>query len=281
MSQSESNVCVSCGTRLEGSFCHVCGEKQIDAKDKRITYFIEELISSIFVADGKFFKTIKLLLTQPGELTKSFVDGIRKKYLSPLQLFFFANLIYFLFPLISTFNTSLEIQMYNLPYSDFVRPVVENYLEVHPEQASTFKTSYESTSNSNGKLLLISLVFLQGLFLKLLFLKDRRFYLIDFFAGSAYFYGFYILVFLVLFPALIGLIDWFGEFQFNSFLNELTLSVFFLVGIFGYQFFLIKKAYSVSTPAAIWRSILLAGFIIPSFTIYRFLLFWVTFWMVT
>ncbi|GMQ30316.1 DUF3667 domain-containing protein [Algoriphagus confluentis] len=281
MAPIQSTTCKGCHTHLQGPYCHRCGEKRIEPKDKRITFFIEELISSLFVADGKFFKTMRLLLTRPGELTKSFVDGVRKKYLSPLQLFFFANLIYFLFPLISTFNTSLDIQMYNLPYSDWVRPVVENYLEQHPEDATSFRTSYEATSNSNGKLLLILLVLLQGLFLKLLFLRDRRFYLIDFFAGSAYFYGFYILVFLVAFPSLISLVDWIGDFQFNGFLNELTLSVLFLVGIFTYQFFLIKKAYSTGTADAIWRSVLLAAFIIPSFTIYRFLLFWVTFWMAT
>lgn len=281
MSQAESSTCPSCGTPFLGSYCHSCGEKRIELQDKRLAFFVEELISSIFVADGKFFRTIKLLLTQPGALTKSFVDGVRKKYLSPLQLFFFANLIYFLFPLISTFNTSLEIQMYNLPYSDWVRPVVENYLEQHPEDATSFRTSYEATSNSNGKLLLILLVLLQGLFLKLLFLRDRRFYLIDFFAGSAYFYGFYILVFLVAFPGLIGLVDWIGDLQFNGFLNELTMTLFFLLGIIVYQFFLIKGAYSTSAAGALWRSLLLAGFIIPSFIIYRFLLFWVTFWMVT
>ncbi len=278
---SLGHSCMRCGTELQGSFCSNCGEKRIENEDKKLNHFFEEAISSVFVADGKFFKTIKLLLTNPGELTKSFVIGIRKKYLSPLQLFFFANLIYFIFPFISTFNTSLDVQLNNLPYSNSIRPVVESYLQESQRSMKSFTLEFEGVSSSNGKLLLIVLVLLQGLFLKLLFWKRKNLFLVDFLAGSAYFYGFYILFVLVLLP---GVIMLFGDIigvSINSFFNELTLSIIFLLVIITYMYFLIKKAYDTSTIGSIWRSILLGAYIIPSFVIYRYILFWVTYWMVT
>ncbi|MHA7130932.1 DUF3667 domain-containing protein [Algoriphagus namhaensis] len=283
MAQSENiPSCVNCGASLKGQFCHICGEKKITSKDKGIYSFLEEFIASVFVADGKFFRTIKLSVTRPGELTRSYVKGIRKKYLSPLQVFFFANLIYFIFPIISTFNTTLEVQLYNLPYSATIRPVVEQYLENNQQvDADLFRVDYERTSSANGKLLLIILVVLQGLFLKLLYLKNKKLFLIDFLAGSAYFYGFYILFILVIFPASFNVVAGLVSISPASLINELILSISFLAVIVGYMYGLLQRGFGSTRAGAIWRSILLGVFIIPSFIIYRFILFWVTFWMVT
>lgn len=278
--ESKGYSCVRCGEELKGLYCYNCGEKRIESEDKKLNHFFEEAISSVFVADGKFFKTIKLLLTNPGELTKSFVIGIRKKYLSPLQLFFFANLVYFIFPFISTFNTSLDVQLNNLPYSSSIRPIVESYLQESQRSLESYTLEYEGVSSSNGKLLLIVLVLLQGLFLKLLFWKRKKLFLVDFLAGSAYFYGFYILFALVLIPGVIMLFGNVLGMSFNSFFNELTLSISFLLVIIIYMYFLIRKAYDTSTIGSIWRSVLLGVYIIPSFIIYRYILFWVTYWMV-
>ena len=278
--ESEKSSCVRCGEVLQGPFCSTCGEKRIESEDKKVSHFLEEIISSVFVADGKFLKTIKLLITKPGELTRSFVIGIRKEYLSPVQLFFFANLIYFIFPIISTFNTSLEVQLNQLPYSNYIRPVVESYLAESQLEMEVFKVDFERTSSSNGKLLLIILVLFQGLFLKLLFIKKRNLFLVDFLAGSAYFYAFYILIILVLFPGLFTLISKAVGGSLSLIMNEVSLSIIFLLAIILYMFILIKRAYDTSNLGAIWRSLLLGLYIIPTFIIYRFILFWITFWMV-
>lgn len=278
---TENSFCVSCGASLKGEYCYQCGEKKIVPSDKKLSHFLEEAIASVFVADGKFFRTIKLLVTKPGELTYSFVSGIRKKYLSPLQLFFFANLIYFIFPLISTFNTTLDVQINHLPYSGFTKPIVENYLEQSGKELSLFSEEYEGVSSSNGKLLLIILVVIHGLFLKLLFLKKSNLYLVDFLAGSAYFYGFYILFALVLIPGLFILFGNVFKLSVFSIINELTLSVAFIILIIIYVYLQIRRAFLTSKFGGFWRSLLLGFFIIPSLILYRFILFWVTFWMVT
>ncbi|WP_075350506.1 DUF3667 domain-containing protein [Algoriphagus marinus] len=277
----DDGSCMSCGSDFQGAFCHNCGEKRIALADKRVIHFLEEAFSSVFVADGKFFKTIKILVTDPGELTRSFVLGVRKKYLSPLQLFFFANLIYFIFPLISTFNTSLDVQMNRLPYSDSIRPVVENYLQKNEMSLDSFTSEFEKISSSNGKLLLIVLVVLQGFFLKTLFWKRQKLFLIDFLAGSSYFYGFYILFILVLLPASFILVMNLFGISGSTQINELSLTIIFLLVIVTYMFFLIRKAYDVSNLGSLWRSVLVTIFIVPSFIVYRYILFWVTFWMLS
>ena len=95
--------CIHCHTLLRGKYCYECGQKFITQEDKKIKHFVLTFFSSMFFADGKLFKTVKTVLTKPGELTYTYISGDRRKYLAPLQMFFFANLLYFLFPVLSTF----------------------------------------------------------------------------------------------------------------------------------------------------------------------------------
>ena len=277
---SENN-CIGCGARLYGKYCHICGERKISKEDKKLKHFFEEVFSGLFYADGKFPRTLILLITRPGTLTHSFISGIRKKYLSPLQLFFFANLIYFLFPILATFNTSLNIQMYGLPYSQLVERTVENHLEKTGTSLEDFRIRYEKRSDSNGKLLLILLVLMQGILLRILFLKRKDLFLQDFMAAAAYFNSFYILIVLVAFPSIYLAIAELFNFQPGNVISESFLTVFFLVFILAYMFFFLRTAFNVSPKSALIRSLVFVAFMIPSFIVYRFILFWVTYAWVT
>ncbi|NVK48313.1 MAG: DUF3667 domain-containing protein [Cyclobacteriaceae bacterium] len=273
--------CPACDTLLQGLYCHECGEKRISPQDKKLSHFFEELIASVLVADGKFFRTIKLLISRPGELTNSFIKGIRKKYLSPFQMFFFANLIYFIFPVISTFNTSLYIQMNGLPYSDFVRPLVEQKIQDEGLNMGEFTEVFEKKSESIAKLILIVLVVMQGFVLMVLYWKRRDLYFLDFLAEAAYFYSFYILIFLVAIPGVLILLQNQLDLQFGWFFNEVSLSIFFFLAIWIYGFFQMKRAFEISKSEALWKSLVLGLWVIPGFIIYRFILFWFSFWMST
>jgi len=278
---SNDKRCVNCGIELRGDYCHACGQRKIRKEDKSLKHFFEEAFASLFYADGKFPKTLRLLVTKPGALTAAYIKGIRRTYVSPLQLFFFANLIYFLFPVLSTFNTSLYIQMNSLPYSPMVERTVNGYLEESNIPMEDFRADYEQKSASVGKLMLILLVLLQGLMLQLLFLPRKEYYLQDFFAAAAYFNSFYILLILVLLPfTLIGIANLAGS-SIESFISESILTVVFLGVILIYMSLLIRRAFSTTIAGALWRGTTLAIFMIPSFMIYRFILFWITYLAVT
>ncbi len=262
---------------MRGDYCHKCGQRVIKKEDKRLRHFFEEAFASLFYADGKFFKTLRLLITKPGALSKSFITGIRRRYLSPLQLFFFANLIYFLFPVLSTFNTPLEVQLNGLPYSTMVERTVNNYLENSPISLEEFRVEYDQQSSSIGKLILIVLVLIHGLILRLLFIGRKQYYFEDFLATAAYFNSFYILIMLVGLPyAILGIAKVTG-FSTQLVFSETLLNVVFLSASLIYMFFLIRRVFDTTSVGTLWRSVSFTVFMIPSFMIYRFILFWVTY----
>ncbi len=279
MNGANSNQCVNCNAEVNGNYCSNCGLKRITSADKTLSHFFNELISSLFFANGKLFVSFKMMLFKPGELTRAYISGNRKKYIAPLQLFFFANLLYFLFPMLSTFNTSLSTQIKHLPYSGMVKEVVANHLKKNSITYEDYREEYEKTSSQNGKLLLVVLVLIQALIFRLLFLRNTQFYFSDFLAAAAYFNAIYILFLLILLPGILLSVNQLYELNFG-FLNDLWVSIFFLALVILYLLVFMRNAFQISWQNSFIKSTLLTLSLIPSFIVYRFILFWVTFWMV-
>ena len=125
MDQPDFQTCKSCGILFRGQFCHACGEKIVQPNEKSVGHFIGILINEMTLLDGKFFRTIKLMLVRPGEVSYHYMNGKRVPFLKPMSMFFIANLLYFLFPLFNSLNSPLYVQMNLLPYSKPAAQMVE------------------------------------------------------------------------------------------------------------------------------------------------------------
>ncbi len=79
--------CANCKAPLFGAFCVACG--QAAHVHRSLLHLAEELLHGIFHFDAKGWKTIPLLIAFPGRLTRRYIDGQRKNYVSPLALFLF------------------------------------------------------------------------------------------------------------------------------------------------------------------------------------------------
>lgn len=130
---------------------------------------------AVTFADNKFFKSLWLVLVNPGFLSKEITEGRTIKYLRPLSLFFVLNLIYFLFPLIQLFSASFKTQL-STSYAKVVQQLAaERTVELKiPIQA--FEVLYNEKSNSFAKLLVILFAILASLPLNLLYRKRDRFF---------------------------------------------------------------------------------------------------------
>ena len=94
--------CLNCGTDVQGRFCHICGQENIEPKET-FWNLITHLIYDITHFDGKFFNTVKYLLLKPGFLSKEYNRGRRVSYLNPIKMYVFISAFFFLF-LISVIN---------------------------------------------------------------------------------------------------------------------------------------------------------------------------------
>src|SRR6187399_2296348 len=125
----EDHVCKSCGNPFQGFYCNQCGEKIIEAKDRKFRTFLSQVLIATTFADNRFVKSLWVTMRNPGFLSREYVEGRRVKYMRPLQMFFILNLIYFLFPILQIFNSSLYTQLNVLPHARIARQIVAKQIK--------------------------------------------------------------------------------------------------------------------------------------------------------
>jgi hypothetical protein len=101
--------CLNCGAQLNsGRFCSNCG--QAAHANRSLWALVEELAWNVFNLDTKAWRTLPRLVGRPGTLTRSYIDGKRARYLSPLATFllcyFFMFLVFSTVPKPETLNLS-------------------------------------------------------------------------------------------------------------------------------------------------------------------------------
>lgn len=87
--------CENCGTKLEGPWCHRCGQHDFEFHRSFWHVFMEAL-ETIFHFEGKFFRNIVTLLFSPGRLTADFNAGKRASQMPPFRLYIFVSFVFFL-----------------------------------------------------------------------------------------------------------------------------------------------------------------------------------------
>lgn len=88
-------VCLNCHSTVQGRYCHVCGQENIEPKEtawNMLTHFFKDLMHF----DGKFFSSLKLLVTRPGFLSREYMAGRRNSYLNPVKMYVFTSAFFFL-----------------------------------------------------------------------------------------------------------------------------------------------------------------------------------------
>ena len=67
-------------------FCGVCGQ-EATVKPPTLGEFVQQFSGAYLSTEGALWRTLKLLLLKPGELTRLYLTGRRKHFLLPLRLY--------------------------------------------------------------------------------------------------------------------------------------------------------------------------------------------------
>ncbi|WGM32148.1 DUF3667 domain-containing protein [Brevundimonas sp. NIBR11] len=88
-----AGTCSDCGEPTTGNFCANCG--QPTHVHRSLLHLGEELLHGVMHFDGRIWRTLPLLIANPGRLTREWVQGKRTRYVSPLAIFLFIVFLMF------------------------------------------------------------------------------------------------------------------------------------------------------------------------------------------
>lgn len=100
--------CANCSAPLPGEYCAHCGQRRFRPEDRRFAHLARQFLEALTDLDGRFWGSLRVLLLRPGRLTRDWFEGRRARWMSPVALFLFANLVYFLAPALSDFDLPLR-----------------------------------------------------------------------------------------------------------------------------------------------------------------------------
>lgn len=275
------HICKSCGNTFEGIYCNLCGEKILEIKDRSFQTFLQNILLALTFADNKFLKSLGLIIRRPGFLSKEYVEGKRVNYLKPIQLFFLLNLIYFLFPLLQLFNTSLNTQMYLRMHSPLVRKMVQHKLELEGYNYQGYSLMYNEKSTGLAKLLILVFVLLASLPFTIIYRRKSR-YFTDHVTLSVELATFNLAMnalFLSLILIILNKVLHWTHAGWENYLNDLTLTIIFILTNLYFLFSAGRTFYNQRGFKLIMKVFLgLLGLFI-ALEMYRLLLFLITYYL--
>jgi hypothetical protein len=92
---SEPAACPNCFHPFEGApprFCPACGQ-ETQVRPPRLGEFLQQFGGAYLSTEGALWRTLKLLLFKPGELTRQYLAGRRKHYVLPLRLYLTVSVV--------------------------------------------------------------------------------------------------------------------------------------------------------------------------------------------
>lgn len=88
-------ACPNCTEPVLGPYCVACGQETI-IETPTVMEFVHETLHHYVAAEGKIWRTLWLLVGVPGALTRDYLEGRRKRYIRPVQLYLTLSFVFFL-----------------------------------------------------------------------------------------------------------------------------------------------------------------------------------------
>jgi hypothetical protein len=277
-------VCPTCGQTAGEKFCAKCGE-QIQVKpDYSLRGLIAETLNVFTSLESNIFRSFAFLVTKPGLLTAEYFAGRRKRYLKPLQLFIFCNVIFFFFQAFTGFNsmrTPLQVHLHRMPYSRFIRAKVAAEITQRGTTFAAYESRFNSTIETQAKTLVFLMIPMFALGLEALYLL-RKEYFVKHLIFSIHFFAFYLLMLSLVYVFIVG-IDRISHLLRGTglyFMGDLVLTIIVLGSSFIYLIRAVRRVYNQSW---LWAGLSTLGLIATLAVVvqtYRFILFFTAFYSI-
>jgi hypothetical protein len=156
-----------------GVFCAACGERQPSHADTTLRHLAREVYEEFVNVDGRLWRSIVALLSQPGFLAQEYFAGRRSRYMRPFSLFVLLNVfLFFVQPYTGLFQYS---------YREFAgmdglaRRAEQRRMELALSPAQ-FETEFDDTLRDQKKSMLLFAIPVFALALLVLYAGSGRTY---------------------------------------------------------------------------------------------------------
>jgi len=105
--------CLNCGHPFGDTlpkFCPSCGQ-ETTLRPPRLGEFLQQFGGAYFSTEGALWRTLKLLVMRPGELTRQYLAGRRKHYVLPLRLYLSISLVVLLLLRLAGGGTTVKVEL--------------------------------------------------------------------------------------------------------------------------------------------------------------------------
>jgi hypothetical protein len=282
MSQHITIHCPSCNSIISKNYCPSCGEKKHTDHDFAVKHFVEESVEGFTHFDGKFFRTVRLLLFRPGQLSVNFEEGKRVNYMKPFQLFIISNLVFFLIahgP--NLFATSLSAFH---EYSNYTRYGTKHAIDVKVAGHGTLTPLQKEARGkeiailfnekivTQSKIFIVVFIPMLAFVIALLFFRKKKFFSLHL-VFATHFFSFVLLYFIIYFFLIEIPFYYFSGSKDNAFLDNIfglsSMGIFIV-----YLFFATRRFYRAHFAWCILSSIGISIFFLVLLNAYRLFLFY-------
>ena len=227
--------------------------------------------------DARALRTARCLLQQPGELTLSWVRGVRKPYVAPFQLFLLANALFFFVQWLTgeiVLSSSLDSHLNHQDWSDLAGELVAHHLRATHMAMEQFAPAFDRAVVLNAKSLIVLMTVPFTLLLPLAFLRRRQPFMLHF-VFSLHLYAFLLLLFcLAMVAGKLSALAGIGGLEVP--IVDYVLTVLNLLACTLYLYLAIGRVYGAAGPARHVLAILLTFAVAVIVIGYRFLMFLIT-----
>lgn len=120
-----SDVCLACGTPLQGAYCHRCGQKA-GRRVESLRQIAADGLGDLVSFDSRIVRTLRELFVRPGFLSTEWWRGRRSPYVPPFRLYLLVAAVFFLALSVT------DLRLVNLRFSaDEGGQTLEEALEGH------------------------------------------------------------------------------------------------------------------------------------------------------
>ena len=253
-------------------------------EDYRIASLAAEVGADLAQLDTRILRTVRALLTKPGELTRVYFQGGRTRFTKPLTLFVILNVFFFVI--------QPHTGLLRYKYANYVHPgnsgtprhvaLIRKKLAATGETEAAYTIRFNSRLQEQKKSMLIFSIPMLALMMTMLYFRTGR-YFTEHLIFSVHVYAFLLIALLLLVAVMLlavmlaGLV--LGESSARSIdsIGDLGISLIIGSGLWLYIFTALRRAYGDSKAGAAIRGFAMTWTVLLLTGVYHDFLFYATY----